>query len=931
MRAPTTVLLCLLSTLPSAYGVTLILGDTSGNARGTNSIDIQSSRSMADQVTSGSSSVTIGIDSTTSGNESVAFGLYNVTRGYYNVNLGSSNYTYPTTNESAVVGLGNEVTGAGGLAFGYCNVVFDNYDYTNNSGWYPSNSYSLAFGSFNSIESSSIRSYVFGRGNTATVANVGIFGADITNGITGSLMVGPSDTAKVTILSSGNVGIGTAAPTSKLHVVGDLNVTGTIINPGAATTGSGSTARLRVGGTTNPASSWQGTTVVGADGQNKIITGYLGSATNGAVIGAHNSALSGWADLNVAGSNLIFRTSETERMRISSNGSVGIGTSTPNGKLNVSGDGQHYTNFDSYVNTANYWERATVRFQRARGTQAAPTNVAAGDWLGDVAFTAWNNGFVHPSANLIAMVDGTPGATYAPAKLAFYTSDGASASQARMTIGANGNVGIGTSSPLSTLDVRTTAGTGATTELLRLTPGGGSNTSGTASRIAGYSDVLNGYIDFKRFSASGPQSGITFGTYGGDVLTVRSSGAGIPGNVGIGTTTPASKLTVLASGAIDSSASSDRDFYVTIAGPNRTVSSGTTSGQVGIFANDAALLTGAGGSLALGATYNTSGHLAINAVIQSGRDNSVNGNYGGYMSLFTRPHGGNATERIRIASDGKVGINTPFPSEQLHVAGNARVTGNMTVGGTTLTVNGYGVLTSGGGYGGNLIALNASSISDGTLSAARLPASAVQVDATQTLANKTLASANLTGTTTLGGSTAAQQVLVDASGNVGIGTSTPGAKLNVNGNAVVQGSITADSTISASELAASYITFGFGLSELYIESYAMPGSPEMWIHGGDALGLYASESISLMSNEVRVGLDANTGPAIKAAVTPGSAPQTYDNQDLVLAPSGNGRLVVASGTELAGDIKVKNRAVIRVSPAGDIPMIANPVGTNPEL
>ena len=31
-----------------------------------------------------------------------------------------------------------------------------------------------------------------------------------------------------------------------------------------------------------------------------------------------------------------------------------------------------------------------------------------------------------------------------------------------------------------------------------------------------------------------------------------------------------------------------------------------------------------------------------------------------------------------------------------------------------------------------------------------------------------------------------------------------------------------------------------------------------------------------------------------------------------------------------GDIKVKNRGVIRVSQAGDIPMIANPVGLNPE-
>jgi hypothetical protein len=34
------------------------------------------------------------------------------------------------------------------------------------------------------------------------------------------------------------------------------------------------------------------------------------------------------------------------------------------------------------------------------------------------------------------------------------------------------------------------------------------------------------------------------GTYGGDVMTIRSPGSGIPGSVGIGTTSPSKKLDI---------------------------------------------------------------------------------------------------------------------------------------------------------------------------------------------------------------------------------------------------------------------------------------------------------------------------------------------------------------------------------------------------
>jgi len=52
-------------------------------------------------------------------------------------------------------------------------------------------------------------------------------------------------------------------------------------------------------------------------------------------------------------------------------------------------------------------------------------------------------------------------------------------------------LGIGTTAPQVQLHLYTTSGAGGTTQMMRLTPGGGVNTDGTASRIAGYSDIMN--------------------------------------------------------------------------------------------------------------------------------------------------------------------------------------------------------------------------------------------------------------------------------------------------------------------------------------------------------------------------------------------------------------------------------------------------------
>ena len=118
------------------------------------------------------------------------------------------------------------------------------------------------------------------------------------------------------------------------------------------------------------------------------------------------------------------------------------------------------------------------------------------------------------------------------------------------------------------------------------------------------------------------------------------------GNVGIGETFPLSRLHV--------------------EGPNQTFG----NFQNVFIRTSSASGPNRGGGIGFGGRFSSAGGTTGFAAIAGRKENPTDGNAAGYLGFATNNGAGAIVEKVRITSDGNVGIGTTSPNEQLEITGN---------------------------------------------------------------------------------------------------------------------------------------------------------------------------------------------------------------------------------------------------------------------
>jgi hypothetical protein len=475
---------------------------------------------------------------------------------------------------------------------------------------------------------------------------------------------------RIRILGGGNVGIGITAPTQRLHIAGNTligtgnqlqlqNPAGTFVSTFSAGTQT-STINYTLPITAPSAGQFLSSDASGVMSWATALTGTTGWAlvgnapsaswngTSGSFLGTTNAQPLSIATTNATAQDIRFYTGVSganERMRIASNGFVGIGTTgAPGYSLQVNG-------------STIYLHNGATPFFYATGT-----NVGIGS-------------------------SATPGNTL---HVGGRTSIGFNYNVTAPTNGliVEGNVGLGITNPTTRLHIDNG---NASPTLISITNG---TTSGTTAND-GFVFGLNADASVSLWNRENTQ--MVFATNNTEAMRITATG-----NVGIGTTTPNAALqlaNVISNRRIVlwEVSNDDHSFY------GLGINSGVLRFQVAATSNDFTFNSAASssasneimrvrgnGTVGVGLTTPTSrlhidGGTATDTYLtftngattgQTVTDGFVVGTQSdGTGTVWTRESAGirfgtSDAERMRIVANGSVGIGTNNPSVGLHYVGN---------------------------------------------------------------------------------------------------------------------------------------------------------------------------------------------------------------------------------------------------------------------
>ncbi|MBY0314698.1 MAG: hypothetical protein K2Q26_04220 [Bdellovibrionales bacterium] len=265
-----------------------------------------------------------------------------------------------------------------------------------------------------------------------------------------------------------------------------------------------------------------------------------------------------------------FDTAGTERMIINELGNVGIGTSNPTDRLQVRGNDES-TNISVYNNsstTTRYPQVVAFNYAGAtagypafslvnsRGSVGSPSPATTGQVLGALNYVGRGSTTNVNGAAVVASAAETFTDSASGSDLTLYTTPiGSTTLQPRMTLFRDGNVGVGTVTPLFPVHVQGSSSTG----------------NGIGLRI---DNTNSGNTNSWWLGAGGstiPSDAFAIGDDSAYRLTILSNG-----NVGIGTATPVSRLDVRDNVTVNSGSSFNGDVVV-------NPSSGATTNFWGIY------------------------------------------------------------------------------------------------------------------------------------------------------------------------------------------------------------------------------------------------------------------------------------------------------------------------------------------------------------